>query len=144
MAGTADRQDVPIRAGEDAALRPIQIADMGAHARQNPMQHDFRIGCAPPRSRMSPGLIRPLPELLPPVTPQAWAKHVADDFVAFAEQLRAAGAIEPHRRHRRPQRQRRHPCGRMEDTRLAVYGEGAVMVATEANGPQPADRRAFL
>ena len=26
--------------------------------------------------------------------------------------------------------------------RLAVYGEGAVMVATEANGPQPAYRAA--
>ena len=60
-----------------------------------------------------------------------WAKHVADDFVLYgsgrapiARSTRIA-AIEGQ------SRERRRAVGEIQTMRLAVYGDGAAMVATE-------------
>ena len=78
-------QDVPIRAGEDAAaaLRPIQIADMGAHACDNPCNTiPYRV-----RSAAEQDVARTYQTITKAIAARdagAWAKHVADEFVAYA------------------------------------------------------------
>jgi len=135
-------QDVPIRAGEDAAaLRPIQIADVGAHACDNPCNTiPYRV-----RSAAEQEVARTYQTITKAVAARdagAWAKHVADEFVAYASsraplaRSSRIAAIEDHDDDGAVR------VGEVKSMRLSVYGDGAVMVATEANGPQPAYRAA--
>jgi hypothetical protein len=135
-------QDVPIRAGEDAAaLRPIQIADVAAHACDNPCNTiPYRV-----RSAAEQDVARTYQTITKAITARdagAWAKHVADEFVAYASsraplaRSSRIAAIEDH------DDAGAIRVGEVKTMRLSVYGDGAVMVATEANGPQPAYRAA--
>jgi hypothetical protein len=135
-------QDVPIRAGEDAAaLRPIQIADVGAHACDNPCNTiPYRV-----RSAAEQDVARTYQTITKAVAARdagAWAKHVADEFVAYASsraplaRSSRIAAIEDRDDDGAVR------VGEVKSMRLSVYGDGAVMVATEANGPQPAYRAA--
>src|SRR5262249_57198209 len=78
-------QDVPIRAGEEAAaaLRPIPVADVGAHACNNPCN------TVPYRARSAAeldvaGTYQTITKAVAAHDAGAWAKHVADEFVAYA------------------------------------------------------------
>jgi hypothetical protein len=135
-------QDVPIRAGEDtAALRPIQIADVGAHACDNPCNTiPYRV-----RSAAEQDVARTYQTITKAVAARdagGWAKHVADEFVAYASsraplaRSSRIAAIEDRDDDGAVR------VGEVKSMRLSVYGDGAVMVATEANGPQPAYRAA--
>jgi Domain of unknown function (DUF4440) len=136
-------QDVPARAGEDAAaaLRPIQIAEMGAHACDNPCNTiPYRV-----RSAAEQDVARTYQTITKAIAARdagAWSKHVADEFVAYASsraplaRSSRIAAIEDRNDDGAVR------VGEVKTMRLAVYGEGAVMVATEANGPQPAYRAA--
>ena len=134
-------QDVPIRAGEDAAaLRPIPVADMGAHACDNPCNTiPYRV-----RSAAELDVARTYQTITKAVAAHdagAWAKHVADEFVAYASRAPLArssriAAIEDRDDDGAVR------VGEVKTMRLSVYGDGAVMVATEANGPQPPYRAA--
>jgi Domain of unknown function (DUF4440) len=135
-------QDVPIRAGEDAAaLRPIQIADVAAHACDNPCNTiPYRV-----RSAAEQDVARTYQTITKAITARdagAWAKHVADEFVAYASSrapLARSSRIAAIEDHDDAGAMR---VGEVKTMRLSVYGDGAVMVATEANGPQPAYRAA--
>jgi hypothetical protein len=68
-----------------------------------------------------------------------WAKHVADEFVAYASSRaplarssRSAAIEDPNR----------GGVGEVQTMRLAVYGDGAVMTATESSDPHPPYRAA--
>jgi Domain of unknown function (DUF4440) len=135
-------QDVPIRAGEDAAaLRPIPIADVGAHACDNPCNTiPYRV-----RSAAELDVARTYQTITKAVAAHdagAWAKYVADEFVAYASsraplaRSSRIAAIEDRNDEGAVR------VGEVKTMRLSVYGDGAVMVATEANGPQPAYRAA--
>jgi len=135
-------QDVPIRAGEDAAaLRPIPVADVGAHACDNPCNTiPYRV-----RSAAELDVARTYQTITKAVAAHdagAWAKYVAEEFVAYASsraplaRSSRIAAIEDHNDDGAVR------VGEVKTMRLSVYGDGAVMVATEANGPQPAYRAA--
>ena len=84
---------------------------------------------------MSPGLIRALPKAIAARDAGAWSKHVADEFVAYASsraplaRSSRIAAIED-----RNDDGAVH-VGEVKTMRLAVYGEGAVMVATGSQWP---------
>jgi hypothetical protein len=134
-------QDVPIRAGEDAALRPIQIADLDGHACDNPCNSiPYRV-----RSAAEQDVAKTYQTITKAIAARdagAWAKHVADEFVSYASSraplARASriAAIEDHNDDGAAR------VGEVKTMRLSVYGDGAVMVATESNGLQPAYRAA--
>ena len=135
-------QDVPIRAGEDAAaLRPIPVADVGAHACDNPCNTiPYRV-----RSAAELDVARTYQTITKAVAAHdagAWAKYVAEEFVAYASnraplaRSSRIAAIEDHNDNGAVR------VGEVKTMRLSVYGDGAVMVATEADGPQPAYRAA--
>ena len=136
-------QDVPIRAGEDAvaALRPIPVADLGAHACDNPCNTiPYRM-----RSAAELDVARTYQTITKAVAAHdagAWARHVADEFVAYASSrppLARSSRIAAIENHNDEGAVR---VGEVKTMRLSVYGDGAVMVATEANGPQPPYRAA--
>jgi Domain of unknown function (DUF4440) len=136
-------QDVPIRAGEEAAaaLRPIQIADVGAHGCDNPCNTiPYRV-----RSAAEQDVARTYQTITKAIAAGdagAWAKHVADEFVAYASSrapLARSSRIAAIEDHNDASAIR---VGEVKTMRLSVYGDGAVMVATEANGPQPTYRAA--
>jgi hypothetical protein len=135
-------QDVPIRAGEEAAaFRPIQIADLDTHACDNPCNSmPYRV-----RSAAEQDVARTYQTITKAIATHdagAWAKHVADEFVSYASSHAplARGsriaAIEDHSDGGGVR------VGEVKTMRLAVYGDGAVMVATESNGLQPLYRAA--
>jgi hypothetical protein len=136
-------QDVPIRAGEDAAaaLRPIPVADVGAHVCDNPCNTiPYRV-----RSAAELDVARTYQTITKAVAAHdagAWAKYVAEEFVAYASsraplaRSSRIAAIEDHNDDGAVR------VGEVKTMRLSVYGDGAVMVATEADGPQPAYRAA--
>ena len=135
-------QDVPIRAGEDAAaLRPIPVAVVGADACDNPCNTiPYRV-----RSAAELDVARTYQTITKAVAAHdagAWAKYVAEEFVAYASsraplaRSSRIAAIEDHNDDGAVR------VGEVKTMRLSVYGDGAVMVATEANGPQPAYRAA--
>jgi hypothetical protein len=134
-------QDVPIRAGEEAALRPIQIADLDARACDNPCNSiPYRV-----RSAAEQDVTKTYQTITKAIAARdagAWAKHVADEFVSYASSraplARASriAAIEDRNDDGAAR------VGEVKTMRLSVYGDGAVMVATESNGPQPAYRAA--
>jgi hypothetical protein len=136
-------QDVPIRAGEDpsAALRPIPVADVSAHACDNPCNTiPYRV-----RSAAELDVAKTYQTITKAVAAHdagAWAKYVADEFVAYASshaplaRSSRIAAIEDRDDDGAVR------VGEVKTMRLSVYGDGAVMVATEANGPQPAYRAA--
>jgi Domain of unknown function (DUF4440) len=134
-------QDVPIRAGEEAALRPIQIADLDARACDNPCNSiPYRV-----RSAAEQDVTKTYQTITKAIAARdagAWAKHVADEFVSYASSraplARASriAAIEDRNDDGAAR------VGEVKTMRLSVYGDGAVMVATESNGLQPAYRAA--
>jgi uncharacterized protein DUF4440 len=135
-------QDVPIKVAEDAAaLRPIPVADVGAHACDNPCNTiPYRV-----RSAAELDVARTYQTITKAVAAHdggAWAKYVADEFVAYASsraplaRSSRIAAIEDDNDDGAVR------VGEVKTMRLSVYGDGAVMVATEANGPQPAYRAA--
>ncbi len=134
-------QDVPIRTGERAALRPIQIADLEARACDNPCNSiPYRVRSAAEQDVA--GTYQIITKAIAARDAGAWAKYVADEFVSYASShaplARASriAAIED----RNDQGAAR--VGEVKTMRLSVYGDGAVMVATETNGLQPPYRAA--
>jgi Domain of unknown function (DUF4440) len=135
-------QDVPIRAGEEAAaFRPIQIADLDTHACDNPCNSmPYRV-----RSAAEQDVARTYQTITKAIAAHdagAWAKHVADEFVSYASSHAplARGSRIAAIEDRNDDGGVR--VGEVKTMRLAVYGDGAVMVATESNGLQPAYRAA--
>jgi hypothetical protein len=135
-------QDVPIRVGgEIAAFRPIRIADVDAHACDNPCNSiPYRV-----RSMAEQDVARTYQTITKAVAARdavAWAMHVADEFVSYASSraplVRSSriAAIEDRNDDGASR------VGEVKTMRLAVYGDGAVMMATESNGLQPAYRAA--
>jgi hypothetical protein len=135
-------QDVPIRAGEAAAaFRPIQIAGLDTHACDNPCNSiPYRVRSAAEQDIASTYQI--ITKAIAAHDGGAWAKHVADEFVSYASsrsplaRSNRIAAIEDRRDDGAVR------VGEVKTMRLSVYGDGAVMVATESNGLQPAYRAA--
>ena len=133
-------QDVPAGAGNDpyAALQPIRVAELGAHACNNP--------CNTMPYRVRSAAEQEVAKTYQAITKAAatgdaggWAKHVADEFVAYASSRaplarssRSAAIEDPNR----------GGVGEVQTMRLAVYGDGAVMTATESSDPHPPYRAA--
>jgi Domain of unknown function (DUF4440) len=132
-------QDVPIRA--NAALRPIQIADLDARACDNPCNSiPYRARSAAEQDVTKTYQI--ITKAIAARDAGAWAKYVADEFVSYASsraplaRSSRIAAIEDRNDDGAAR------VGEVKTMRLSVYGDGAVMVATESNGPQPAYRAA--
>jgi hypothetical protein len=132
-------QDVP--AGGDvpwAALQPVRLAEIVAHACNNP--------CNTIPYRVRSAAEQDVAKTYQAITKAAatgdaggWAKHVADEFVAYASSRaplarsnRIAAIEDPNR----------GGVGEVQTMRLAVYGDGAVMTATESSDPHPPYRAA--
>jgi hypothetical protein len=134
-------QDVPIRAGADATLRPIQVAELDARACDNPCNSiPYRV-----RSAAEQDVAKTYQTITKAITARdagAWAKHVAEEFVSYASSraplVRASriAAIEDRNDDGAAR------VGEVKTMRLSVYGDGAVMMATESNGVQPPYRAA--
>jgi len=135
-------QDVPIRAGEEAAaFRAIQIADLDTHACDNPCNSiPYRVRSAAEQDVASTYQI--ITKAIAAHDAGAWAKHVADEFVSYASSRAplARGSRIAAMEDRNDDGAAR--VGEVKTMRLSVYGDGAVMVATEANGLHPAYRAA--
>lgn len=135
-------QDVPIRAGEEAAaFRAIQIADLDTHACDNPCNSiPYRVRSAAEQDVASTYQI--ITKAIAAHDAGAWAKHVADEFVSYASSRAplARGSRVAAMEDRNDDSAAR--VGEVKTMRLSVYGDGAVMVATEANGLHPAYRAA--
>ena len=135
-------QDVPIRAGEEAAaFRAIQIADLDTHACDNPCNSiPYRVRSAAEQDVASTYQI--ITKAIAAHDAGAWAKHVADEFVSYASSRAplARGSRVAAMEDRNDDGAAR--VGEVKTMRLSVYGDGAVMVATEANGLHPAYRAA--
>jgi hypothetical protein len=136
-------QDVPIGAGDNAyaALQPIRVADTGTHACNNPctiIPYRVRSAAEQDVTKTYQAITRAVAE----GDAGAWGKHVADEFVAYASSrsplVRAnrVAAIED------PNDSGSVGVGEVQTMRLAVYGDGAVMTATEASGLHPSYRAA--
>lgn len=135
-------QDVPIRAGQEmAAFHPIQIADLDTQACDNPCNSiPYRVRSAAEQDVASTYQI--ITKAIAAHDAGAWAKHVADEFVSYASSRAplARGSRIAAIEDRNDDGAVR--VGEVKTMRLAVYGDGAVMVATESNGLQPAYRAA--
>ena len=135
-------QDVPIRAGEEAAaFRAIQIADLDTHSCDNPCNSiPYRVRSAAEQDVASTYQI--ITKAIAAHDAGAWAKHVADEFVSYASSRAplARGSRVAAMEDRNDDSAAR--VGEVKTMRLSVYGDGAVMVATEANGLHPAYRAA--
>ena len=134
-------QDVPIKARTDVALRPIQIADLDGRACDNPCNlMPYRVRSAAEQDVAS--TYQTITKAIAAHDAGAWAKHVADEFVSYASSrtplVRASRiAVIEDRNDDGAAR-----VGEVKTMRLSVYGDGAVMVATESNGLQPPYRAA--
>jgi hypothetical protein len=134
-------QDIPIKAGADAALRPIQIADLDGRACDNPCNSmPYRVRSAAEQDVA--GTYQTITKAIAAHDAGAWAKHVADEFVSYASShaplVRASRiAVIEDRNDDGAAR-----VAEVKTMRLSVYGDGAVMVATESNGLQPPYRAA--
>ena len=136
-------QDVPTGTGDDsaAALYPIRVADMAAHSCNNPCNTiPYRV-----HSPAEEDIARTYQTITKAVAAHdagAWAGHVADEFVAYASsraplaRSSRIAAIEDRNDDGAAR------VGEVQNMRLAVYGDGAVMMATEASGVHPAYRAA--
>jgi len=135
-------QDVPIRAGEEAAaFRSIQVADLDTHSCDNPCNSiPYRVRSAAEQDVASTYQI--ITKAIAAHDAGAWAKHVADEFVSYASSRAplARGSRVAAMEDRNDDGAAR--VGEVKTMRLSVYGDGAVMVATEANGLHPAYRAA--
>jgi Domain of unknown function (DUF4440) len=135
-------QDVPIRGGEEPMIfRAIQIADLDTRACDNPCNSiPYRVRSAAEQDVATTYQI--ITKAIAAHDAGAWAKHVADEFVSYASSHAplARGsriaAIEDRSNDGGVR------VGEVKTMRLAVYGDGAVMVATESNGLQPPYRAA--
>jgi Domain of unknown function (DUF4440) len=135
-------QDVPIGAGDEPVVfRPIQIADPDTHGCDNPCNSiPYRTRSAAEQDVASTYQI--ITKAIAAHDAVAWAKHVADEFVSYA------GSHAPLARGSRIAAIEDRGddggvrVGEVKTMRLAVYGDGAVMVATESNGLQPPYRAA--
>jgi hypothetical protein len=136
-------QDVPISASADAAaaLFPIQVANVEGHACDNPCNKiPYRV-----RSPAEQDVAKTYQSITKAIAAHdagAWSNHVADEFVAYASsraplarssRIAAIGDRDDDGA---------VPVGEIQNMRLAVYGDGAVMTATEANGSHPSYRAA--
>jgi hypothetical protein len=135
-------QDVPTGGSDDpyVALQPIRVAEIGARACNNP--------CNTIPYRMRSAAEQDVAKTYQAITKAAatgdaggWAKHVADEFVAYASSRaplarasRIAAIEDPNH----------GGVGEVQTMRLAVYGDGAVMTATESSDPHPPYRAARI
>jgi hypothetical protein len=132
-AGTADNPD--------AALHPIQIADMGAHPCNNPCNTmPYRVRSAAEQDVAK--TYQAITKAIAAGDAGAWAKNVADEFVAYASSRAPLARSSRIAAIEDPNDDGAARIGEVQNMRLAVYGDGAVMTATEASGPQPAYRAA--
>jgi hypothetical protein len=136
-------QDVPI-AADDApvAATPTRIAEPQRYACDNPCKTiPYRV-----RSRAEQDVIAAFQSINTAVVARDandWAKHVADEFVAYASGLAPiakSGRIATIERQKDGDATVR--VGEVETMRLAVYGDGAVMRATDVDHGRPPSRTA--
>jgi hypothetical protein len=138
-------QDVPI-AEDDApvAATPTPTAEPQPYACDNPCKTvPYRVRS--PAERDVIAVFQSIKTALVARDANDWAKHVADEFVAYASGLaptaKAAriALIEREKEHNATAR-----VGEVETMRLAVYGDGAVMRATDVDRGRPPYRTARI
>jgi Domain of unknown function (DUF4440) len=132
-AGTAD--------GTDAVLQPIRVADMGAHPCNNPCNTmPYRVRSAAEQDVAK--TYQAITKAIAAGDAGTWSKHVADEFIAYASRRAPLARSSRIAAIADPNDDGAARIGEVQNMRLAVYGDGAVMTATEANGPHPAYRAA--
>jgi len=134
-------QDVPISAdGEPtAAANAVHAAEPKPYECDNPCKTiRYRV-----RSPAEQGVVSTYQTIMKAIVAHdagEWAKHVADEFMAYAS---GRAPIARSTRMASIEDQSRDDAvrvGEVQTMRLAVYGDGAVMVATDADGSHPAYR----
>jgi hypothetical protein len=136
-------QDVPIAAGDaPVAAAPAPPTEPQAYACDNPCKTiPYRV-----RSAAEQDVITAFQSIKMAVVARDasdWAKHVADDFVAYASgraPMAKAGRIATIERQKEGDATVR--VGEVETMRLAVFGDGAVMRATDVDQGRPPYRTA--
>ncbi len=136
-------QDVPIGADDvPVAATPTPTAEPQPYACNNPCKTiPYRV-----RSPAEQDVIAAFQSIKAAVVARNandWAKHVADEFVAYASGLAPiakAGRIATIERQKESDATVR--VGEVETMRLAVYGDGAVMRATDVDQGRPPYRTA--
>jgi hypothetical protein len=136
-------QDVPIGADDaPVAAIPTPTAEPHRYACDNPCKTiPYRV-----RSPAEQDVIAAFQSIKTAVVARDandWAKHVADEFVAYASGLTPiakAGRIAMIERQKQSDAAVR--VGAVETMRLAVYGDGAVMRATDVDQGRPPYRTA--
>jgi Domain of unknown function (DUF4440) len=136
-------QDVPIGADDaPVAAIPTPAAEPHRHACDNPCKTiPYRVRS--PAEQDVIAAFQSIKNALVARDADDWAKHVADEFVAYASGLAPiakAGRIAMIERQKESDAAVR--VGEVETMRLAVYGDGAVMRATDVDQGRPPYRTA--
>ncbi len=136
-------QDVPIAADDaPAAAAPTPAAEPQRHACDNPCKTiPYRVRS--PAEQDVIAAFQSIKTALVARDANDWAKHVANEFVAYASGLAPvakAGQIAVIERQKESDAAVR--VGEVETMRLAVYGDGAVMRATDVDQGRPPYRTA--
>jgi Domain of unknown function (DUF4440) len=137
-------QEVPIGTDDAPAATAALAAELPPYECDNPCRTiPYRV-----RSGAEQGVVNTFQTIMQAIVAHdadAWAKHVADEFVAYAsgrtpvaKSVRIA-AIEGQKDSDATVR-----IGEVQAMRLAVYGDGAVMTATDVNGGRPPYRAARI
>jgi Domain of unknown function (DUF4440) len=138
-------QDVPIADGDGpVAAMSAPVAEAQPYACDNPCKTiPYRV-----RSAAEQEVIAAFQSIKTAVVARNandWAMHVADDFVGYASDLAPvakAGRIAMIERQKESDATVR--VGEVETMRLAVYGDGAVMRATDVDQGRPPYRSAHV
>jgi Domain of unknown function (DUF4440) len=135
-------QDMPVGTAQDLdALQPIRVADMGAHPCNNPCNTiPYRVRSAAEQDVAK--TYQAITKAIAAGDAGAWAKNVADEFVAYASSRAPLARSSRIAAIEDPNDDGAARIGEVQNMRLAVYGDGAVMTATEASGIHPAYRAA--
>lgn len=138
-------QDVPVAAADaSVAAAPPSSTDSQPHECENPCQTiPYRV-----RSPAEQDIVNAFQAIMKAIVAHdvgAWGKHVADEFVVYGSDrapILKSGRIAAIERQK--ESNTAVTVGEVQTMRLAVYGDGAVMIATAAapEGSRPPYRAA--
>lgn len=135
-------QDVPVATGDVPAVTTVPAAPPQPYECDNPCKTiPYRV-----RSPAEQDVINTFQSIMKAIVAHdadEWAKHVADEFVVYAggpTPIAKSGRIATIEQQKDQNATIR--IGAVQTMRLAVYGDGAVMTATEADDGRPPYRAA--
>jgi hypothetical protein len=137
-------QDVPIAADDApaATAAPAPAAEPQPYACDNPCKTiPYRV-----RSTAEQDVINTFQTIMKAIVAHdvnEWAKHIADDFVAYASgRAPIAKSVRIAAIERQQEGNATVRVGEVQTMRLAVYGDSAVMIATDVDEARPPYRAA--